>query len=59
MTKIIRNLSTKEAQSFWESAEVVAAQVEEWPASRRAGINVAAVRASSPPEPNKDTDPLK
>lgn len=38
--KILRNLSSDEAREFWASAEKVAKQVDNWPDSRRAGINV-------------------
>ena len=47
MTKIIRNLSTEENRKFWDSAEKIAKQVEDWPDSRRAGINVSQFRQSN------------
>jgi hypothetical protein len=48
-----RNLDTPEAREFWASAEASAAEVESWPASKRAGINTAQVRgdARAPAEP--------
>ncbi|MFO0568165.1 MAG: hypothetical protein U0263_21070 [Polyangiaceae bacterium] len=48
--RIIRDLSTAETQAFWASAERIAAQAEAWPASKRAGINVAETRAAPPDE---------
>ena len=45
--KIVRNTSTPEGKAFWDSAERVAAQVDSWPASKRAGINVSAERIPS------------
>ncbi len=39
MKKVIRNLSTEEGRRFWESAERIAAEANDWPASKRAGIN--------------------
>lgn len=47
MKKLVRNMSTDESKSFWESAEKQAHQVESWPVWKRAGINVALER----PEP--------
>jgi hypothetical protein len=41
MSKLVRNLSSEESRRWWASAEKVAAEVETWPASRRAGINVS------------------
>ncbi len=52
MKKILRNLSTERSKAFWESAVKVAAQVDEWPASKRAGINVSVVRTTSPKKPD-------
>jgi hypothetical protein len=43
MSKIFRNDSNK-AQSFWSSAESVAAPVRQWPDWKRAGINVSPTR---------------
>jgi hypothetical protein len=45
MKKILRNMSTEESRVFWESAERTAAVVEQWPAWKRAGINVVQVRS--------------
>jgi hypothetical protein len=42
--KIVRNMSTSASRTFWESAERGASEIEEWPAWRRAGINVAPLR---------------
>ena len=42
--KIVRNMSTEESRKFWEAAERTAAEVETWPAWKRAGINVVQVR---------------
>ena len=42
---IRRNLSTSENRAFWEGIEESAAEVATWPAWKRAGINVATVRA--------------
>lgn len=42
---IKRNLSTPKARAFWASAEANAADVETWPAWKRAGINVASTRS--------------
>lgn len=44
MKKIVRNMSTAESRSFWETAERAASEVQEWPMWKRAGINVAQVR---------------
>lgn len=44
MKKILRNMSTEESRNFWETAERSAAEVETWPAWKRAGINVAPLR---------------
>lgn len=41
---ITRNESTPESREFWASAERSAAEVAEWPAWKRAGINVGQVR---------------
>jgi len=38
-----RNLSTAEARRFWKSAERDAARIQQWPASKRAGIDVSNV----------------
>lgn len=45
MAGIRRNLSTPENRAFWEGVEKSAAEVATWPAWKRAGINVAAVRS--------------
>lgn len=42
--KIARNMSTAESRAFWESAERIAAEVDQWPDSKRAGINVTQFR---------------
>jgi hypothetical protein len=39
MTKIVRNMSTPESRDFWESIERSSAEVRQWPAWKRAGIN--------------------
>lgn len=44
MKKILRNMSTEESRVFWKSAESTAAEVEQWPAWKRAGINVVHIR---------------
>ena len=44
MKKIVRNMATAEDRMFWERAQKGALQVEEWPAWKRAGINVSQVR---------------
>jgi hypothetical protein len=59
VAKIIRNLSTKESKTFWSSAEVVAAQVQDWPASRRAGINVPDSNEATVEEPKVTEDEQK
>jgi hypothetical protein len=41
--KIVREMSTTESQRFWETAERAAAEVQQWPDWKRAGINVAQV----------------
>lgn len=40
MPKVWRNMGTPEGRAFWK-ASARAAEVESWPAWRRAGINVA------------------
>ncbi len=66
MKKIVRNLATDEGRAFWASAERIAAQANNWPASKLAGINVSPVRATSgstvapesvkvPSRPDRDT----
>jgi hypothetical protein len=42
--KIVRNMSTAESRTFWETAERTARETQKWPAWKRAGINVAQVR---------------
>lgn len=42
---IRRSTATPEAREFWTSAERNAAEVESWPAWKRAGINVADAKA--------------
>lgn len=53
MKKIVRNLSTQENRDFWASAERIAAQVNDWPDWKRAGINVSQMRSEArvSPEP--------
>jgi len=53
MKKILRNMSTEENRNFWETAERSAAEVETWPAWKRAGINVAPLRD----EPREEATP--
>ncbi len=62
MTKILRNMSTEASRAFWETVESSAAEVEQWPAWKRAGINVAQVRdeaegALAEPRPAEGTPP--
>ncbi len=47
MTRIVRNLTTEESREFWATAEKVAAQVDEWPSWKKAGINVADLRTEA------------
>jgi len=47
MSRIVRNLATDESRDFWSKAEKSAAEVETWPAWRRAGINVADLRTEA------------
>lgn len=42
--KIERRLDTEENRAWWAAAEDAARIVETWPAWKRAGINVAALR---------------
>lgn len=44
MKKIVRNMSTDESRAFWQTAERAAQEIENWPAWKRAGINVAQFR---------------
>ena len=44
MKKIVRNMATAESRTFWETAERAAPEVQQWPAWKRAGINVAQTR---------------
>jgi len=44
MTKIVRNMSTTESKNFWAKTQQEASALTEWPAWKRAGINVAEVR---------------
>lgn len=39
-SKLTRNMDTETGKQFWESAEKIGKQVYDWPASKRAGINV-------------------
>ena len=52
MSKVVRNLSTASNREFWDSAEQIAAKAQNWPASRRAGINVSAYRSTEPNQTN-------
>jgi hypothetical protein len=54
MSRILRDLSTDQSRSFWESAERSAAEVQSWPSWKRAGINVADVRDAPREEPELD-----
>lgn len=45
--KIIRDTSTEAGRKFWETTQRIAAQTKDWPDSRKAGINVSAVRSVS------------
>ena len=47
MTKINRNLSTKESRDFWRHADASAQEVQAWPDWKRAGINVATERSAA------------
>jgi hypothetical protein len=49
MKKLVRNMSTDDNRAFWESAQKAAAEVRMWPDWKRAGINVAQVRAEPRP----------
>ena len=40
-SKILRNTSTPEGKTFWDSAVEAAKEVDTWPDSKRAGINVS------------------
>lgn len=51
MKKILRELSTDEGRTFWQTAESAAAPVEGWPAWKRAGINEAQLRQEARPAP--------
>lgn len=44
MKKIARNMATVESRAFWETAERSALEALQWPAWKRAGINVAQLR---------------
>lgn len=59
MSRIVRNLATDESRDFWSKAEKAAAEVEAWPAWKRAGINVAELRTEArevPEFPTATTD---
>ena len=43
--KILRNMDTPESRAFWEAADRVACEVQQWPAWKRAGINVSQQRS--------------
>ena len=45
MSKIYRNETTAEGKIFWDSTVKAVTQVQNWPASKRAGINVSQLRA--------------
>lgn len=59
MSKIYRNVTTSKGQQFWKSAQEAAAPVRDWPAWRRAGINVSTTRteqsSSAPSKARKPT----
>jgi hypothetical protein len=55
MKRIVRNLSTDEGKQFWSMAEKAAAVVDEWPAWRKAGINVADLRTEARQVPEAQT----
>lgn len=62
MTSLRKNLSTPEHRAFWAGVEKSAAEVETWPAWKRAGINVAAVRETPrevPPMPDPPARPTR
>jgi len=54
MKPLQRNMSTEQSRNFWETAERSAAEVEQWPAWKRAGINVSQVREETREEPVGD-----
>jgi hypothetical protein len=59
--KIVRNMSTPESREFWEGIERSSIEVRQWPAWKRAGINVSQFRREPrvvPPEvaTRKDAD---
>lgn len=47
MKRVVRNLGTDESRTFWSTAEKAAAEVDSWPAWKRAGINVADLRTEA------------
>lgn len=47
--KIVRNLSSDASRAFWTRIEDSAREVAGWPAWKRAGINVAQLRAQERP----------
>jgi hypothetical protein len=55
MTRIVRNLTTDESREFWATAEKVAAQVDEWPSWKKAGINVADLRTEARQAPELES----
>ncbi len=57
MSRILRDLSTEQSRSFWESAERSAAEVESWPPWKRAGINVAEMREEAREQPDVESAP--
>lgn len=54
MSKIVRNMATEENRRFWAGVEASAAEVETWPAWKRAGINVAFLREEPREVPRSD-----
>lgn len=58
MKRIVRNLTTDESRDFWSAAEKVAAEVDEWPSWRKAGINVADLRTEARQVPEAQTSAI-
>jgi hypothetical protein len=56
MPKIQRKLDTPEARDFWKSADEDAKRVGEWPAWKRAGINVAERREATANDESPPSD---
>jgi hypothetical protein len=53
MSKVVRNLSTKENQEFWTVVKAAAQEVSGWPDWKRAGINVATERSRISSDTNR------